>query len=268
MSGPTSSALILVLLGLISADATPAPPVPHAPVPQVTETVSAVDQAGSEIARLKESIRNGLNRAEPTSPPPVSEPATTTPAEPLTPSAETSARPQPSESSQPNESTQPSAGPTPTQTATPRFTPDEQAARVVLKPLDTTYQRLAPAEISAQAKAQVEALKNAHQPKASGKDGVPVDWLPRETRKALGGNGPRDVKMLAATQEFAWYTWAEADAAWVARIDLADLTKVQAGPLPAAGAFEVPGLQRLIDIPGQPLTVKDVKGNPIPIISR
>lgn len=252
MSGPTSSALILAFLGLMSADATQTPVVPHAPVPEVRETVSAVDQVGSELAKLEQSIRNGLKSVEPKTPAPVAhvEPAKPTPSE--TPVAQG-----------------PSAGDV-VATPEPEQTEDDTApvTRVVLTPLDKSYTRLAPGQISAAAKEQVQALAKAHQPKASGKDGVPVDWLPRETRKALGGNGPRDVVLLAATNEFAWYTWAEADAAWVARIDLAELEAIQAGPLPVAGAFEVPGLQRLIDIPGQPLTVKDVKGNPVPVISR
>lgn len=268
MSGPTSSALLLALLGLVSADTAEPPAVPHAPVPEVRETVSAIDQVGSELAKLEQSIRNGLASVAPQTPAPVAH--------------RESADPQPSD-------TAVSAGPTAEATgpndngqagehsvdaivsANPEGDGEpvaEPATRVVLKPLDKTYTRLAPGEISPLAKDQVKALAKAHQPKASGKGGVPVDWLPRESRKALGGNGPRDVVLLAATNEFAWYAWAEADAAWVARINLSDLTQIHAGPLLGSGAFEVPGLQRLIDIPGHPLTVKDVKGHPVPVISR
>lgn len=268
MSGPTSSALLLALLGLVSADTVEPPAVPHAPVPEVRETVSAVDQVGSELAKLEQSIRNGLTSIAPQTPAPVVHRESADPQ----PSATAVVAGPMAEATGPNDNGQAgehSVG------AIASVTPEgdgepvaEPATRVVLKPLDKTYTRLAPGEISLQAKDQVKAFAKAHQPKASGKDGVPVDWLPRESRKALGGNGPRDVVLLTATNEFAWYTWAEADAAWVARIDLSDPTQIHAGPLPPTGAFEVPGLQRLIDIPGHPLSVKGINGNPVSVISR
>lgn len=279
MSGPTSSALILALLGLVSADTTQTPVVPHAPVPEIYETASTVDQVESEIAKLERSIRNGLKTVKPQTPAPVAHLASPDPRPMNKPAGETGepapsnaalnepAQNKPAEaiSSKTESMPEPSVGPPSTPVANEL---NEAAVRVTLKPLDATYTRLAPVQISPHAKQQVTALAKAYQPKASGKEGVPVDWLPRETRKALGGNGPRDVVLLAATNEFAWYTWAEADAAWVGRIDLADLTQIQAGPLPTEGPFEVTGFQRLIDYPGQPLTIKDVKGNLVPMISR
>ena len=139
---------------------------------------------------------------------------------------------------------------------------------VALTPLDATYTRLSPAEISPAAKAQVQALAKAYQPKASGKAGVPVDWLPRETRKALGGNGPRDVVLLAVTEAFAWYAWAEADAAWIGRIDLANPTNIHAGPLPTQDSFAALGPETILLNPGQPVVVTDQNGNPVTLMSR
>lgn len=158
---------------------------------------------------------------------------------------------------------------TPATTTTPA-PPRPLGAEVTVNmaPLGKDYVRLAPPQVGVQAKAQVSALAKAFTPKASGKQGLPIAWLPRETRKALGGNGPRDVVLLAATPAFAWYVWAEADAAWIGRVDLADPTTIYAGSLPASGAVIVPGPQRLIITPDQPLRILDSNNQPVALISR
>lgn len=256
MSGHPSSALILALLGLFSADPVQEPAVPHAPVPQVSASANPADRVQQELAQLERQVRSSIASHSPIASAPSASSA------PPTPST-TPAAPAPSSASA-------NLNRLGSQVPKAEYADGVKpvGAPVTLTPLDTTYIRLSLAQISPAARAQVQTLAKAHQPKASGKDGVPIDWLPRETRKALGGNGPRDVVLLAATEAFAWYAWAEADAAWIGRVDLADFTKIQAGPLPVEGAFIVPGPETLIDEPGQPLTVIDSNDYPITLISR
>ncbi|WP_336248818.1 hypothetical protein [Stomatohabitans albus] len=234
MAHRPSSALILALLGLFSPEsiqtAPDQTPFPKAPIPQVSATVSPVERLSEELAHA-------------TFGPTMSEGASNT----EIPRADT-----PDIQSDPKSALARSVS----------------GSVVALSPLGRGYHRLSRLEMGQAAQMQVEALAAAFKPKASGKQGIPIEWLPRETRKALASNGPRGVVLLAATPAFAWYVWAESDAAWIGCVDMEDPTKIQAGPLPTSGPFIVPGPQRLIYSPGEALKVLDSRDEIVPQITR
>lgn len=166
------------------------------------------------------------------------------------------------------ESTTASKAEAKTSTATPAKTRTTSAAKVTLTTLDKTYKRLSPGQMGAEAKAQVQTLAEAHQPTTSGRDGLPIDWLPRETRKALDSPGPRDVVLIGTTAKTAWYVWAETDAVWVGRVDLAKLDQIEAGPIPADQPWQIPGDEVLHRDADGVLHVEDSQGVEVPLVSR